>query len=270
MNNAFEQEKYFTLVRDRYEGLGQDDENNIEGLGQALSDLSISRNAPGKPLQGFDGTDDATSRPVATNSHPGLRKQEYGALFSAMRKIREALVATNRQDAFMKDVYLFIIRAAIRANKFESYFPALSYLLNIVEPRAALLSQQEYIELSGYRALDMACRQEDLRAACAQARDLPAQDAAIGGVLKGLVHGNWVLFWRARSNLTKLQRFLVRPAEDRLRRLAISCISRVYFTIELEFLERCTNAQWGELTKDYGIAWQIEDQSVIVRRQKAR
>lgn len=270
MNDASEQEKYFELIRCRYDSLSRTHENTIEDLEDLLSDLSVSREIPKESIHDLDGLRNTPNKLTIGSSRPRQKQDQKAILFSAMRKIREALVAARRYDTFAKDVYLFIIRAAIRTATFESYYPAISYLLGVIQLKAALLSQQEYLEVAGYRVLDTACRQCDLQTAYAQERRLPRGDTAVKGVLQSVLQGNWVSFWRETSNLTTLQRCLVRPAAERMRKHAIACISGVYFTVKHEFVERALETSWVRLTDDFSVRWQSDGQNVIVRKQKTQ
>lgn len=55
--------------------------------------------------------------------------QHLAQIFSALRKLREALVASNRRDHFAVQVYLFSARLGILASAYETYYPALLHLL---------------------------------------------------------------------------------------------------------------------------------------------
>ncbi|KAJ4300545.1 hypothetical protein N0V88_003223 [Collariella sp. IMI 366227] len=44
-------------------------------------------------------------------------------ILSALRKLREALVASHRTDDFAIQVYLFSVRLGIQASSFETYLP---------------------------------------------------------------------------------------------------------------------------------------------------
>ena len=219
-------------------------------------------------VQNLDDTRDLRSDCPAARSSARSRAQETSVILLAMRKLREAMVASQRCDNFAKDVYLFIIRTAILMDSFESYHHAVTYMLSVMHRRSALLSRKEHHELAIYRVLDLACRQADLPVAYAEKFDLRLQDAAVDNLLRALVHGSWTCFWRMREKADVIQRHLIKPAENRLRRHTAACLGRVYFTVELEFVERALSMGWDRLIGEFGIEWPINGDRIVVRRQK--
>ncbi|KAK4247939.1 hypothetical protein C7999DRAFT_31618 [Corynascus novoguineensis] len=82
------------------------------------------RNYPPKPSK--------WERPPSSSS-PGNTltdsDQHLAQIFSALRKLREAIVASNRRDHFAVQVYLFSARLGILASAYETYYPALLHLV---------------------------------------------------------------------------------------------------------------------------------------------
>lgn len=129
-------------------------------------------------------------------------EREVSTIMQAMRKLREALVASARLDPFARDVYVFIIRATIFVRHMESYHPALLHLLSRINP-VVPLTATELQEFLGYYILDLACRQADLGSAFAVRFRYAYSDERVDAVLKALVHGNWFVFWRMRDEVSE-------------------------------------------------------------------
>ncbi|KAL2159446.1 hypothetical protein VTH06DRAFT_2451 [Thermothelomyces fergusii] len=60
---------------------------------------------------------------------PESGHQHLSQILSALRKLREAIIASNRRDHFAVQVYLFSARLGILASAYETYYPALLQLL---------------------------------------------------------------------------------------------------------------------------------------------
>ncbi|KAI9831586.1 MAG: hypothetical protein M1819_004818 [Sarea resinae] len=214
----------------------------------------------------------SVSAPSATST--GVAPEHSAELYTitfAMRKLREAIVATHRTDTFAQRAYVFIIRACILTKHLESYHPALLHLFQTIHP-CTPLSRSEYTEFTGYLILDLACRQNDLAAAHA-IRVLHAyRERRPIRVVDSLVRHDWCLFWRMRRAVDGYQRRLVEFAEDRMQKHALLCLSRSYFTVEKAYVEKVTDRSWEELTGEpLKVGWDLEDgDKVVIRRPKAR
>ena len=120
---------------------------------------------------------------------PPQVSKELSIIMFAMRKIREAIVATSRTDAFALRAYLFIIRATILVKSMEAYHPALHHLLHNIHP-VSHLSAPEQHEFVGYSILDAACRQKDIALAYELRNKYHHRNARVDMVLHALVHEN--------------------------------------------------------------------------------
>jgi hypothetical protein len=188
-----------------------------------------------------------------------------------MRKLREAIVATHRRDAFAQRAYMFLIRASILTRAWESYHAALLYLLGPIHA-ATPLAPADWREFAGYRVLDLACRQGDLGGAFA------LRWGCFGGVgrweldavLAALVRDDWALFWRTKGKVDGYVRALMEWAEEGVRLHALKCLGRSYLTVGKVYVEACTGKDWEDL-KRAGVGWELEeDGTVVIRRAKAK
>ena len=183
----------------------------------------------------------------------------------AMRKIREAIVASARTDLFVLQVYMFVIRATILLKNMESYHPALLHLLQRIHPKLPL-ERSEYHEFFGYFVLDLACRQTDLTEACRMKCHYNYKDEKVEAILKSLIHGNWYRFWALQKIVTPHQRSLMENAEDMIRRGALDCIGKSYLNVDRNFLETSTQCSWQQIVDKYKLAWQLDGDLVWIRR----
>ena len=185
-----------------------------------------------------------------------------------MRKLREGILGSRRRDNFAQRAYMLIIHASIFARHWESYQPALLYLLYDIHPYTPLSSSQ-LSEFVGYRILDLACRQGELQDAFAVKSTFKYKDRKVGVVLTALVHDDWVRFWRVRRAVDGYQRAIMEFAVERVRLHALKCLGRGYLSADKAFVEWSADAQWDVLVKS-GVGWQLnESGGIVIRKPKA-
>ena len=236
-----------------------------EGLEKAFAELSIRE------------TTLLNARKTSEESRPSLphrassteRPNDMPNILLAMRKIREGILGSRRRDHFAQRAYMFIIHATILTKHWESYQPALLYLLYEIHPRTPL-SIPELQEFVGYRILDLACRQYELVDAFAVRVEFNHRDRKVTNVLRSIVNDNWVLFWRTRRAVDGYQRAIMEFAIERTRLHALKCIGRSYMTADKAFVERAGDSSWDELVKG-GVGWHLQDNgSVVIRKPKPK
>lgn len=188
----------------------------------------------------------------------------------AMRKIREAMVASARADDFARDAYIFIVRAAIHAKHMESYHPALLHLLYRIHP-VNPLPAPVFLEFVGYYILDLACRQANLAQAFAVSHlCYDHRDQGIDAVLKALVTGDWCSFWMAKDMANVNQRRLMEWADERVRKHALQCVGKAYLTAEKTYVERAAQRSWEELKELDNVRWELSGTNVKIKRIQRR
>ncbi|MCJ1225964.1 hypothetical protein MMC12_002613 [Toensbergia leucococca] len=228
-------------------------------LDKAFASLSLGGFDTERPSQ-------PTKLPDTTESrHQAENVQELSTIMLAMRKLREAIVASSRTDSFAQQSYIFIIRATILTMHMESYHPALLHLLRKIHPVTGL-STPDIHEFVGYYILDLACRQDDLAAAYAVRSEYKYRDARIDRVLKALVHDNWVLFWAVGKLVDGYQRHLMGWADDGMRSHALKSLGRSYLSVEKDYVEKSANKEWSMLKEKENVGWQLEGERVTIRR----
>lgn len=183
-----------------------------------------------------------------------------------MRKLREAVVATGRKDKFAWDLYTFIIHATIISGHMESYHPALLYLLRNLVPSLNNLEEPSPQKYIGYYILDIACRQDDLGKAFHIKYMHEFHDQNIEALLKALTQGNWVQYWKAYQHMDIYQQRLVRASHDKMRKQILGCFAATYLSVEKGYLEGSVQQPWSKSIEVSQRKWQLEDQTVIIRR----
>ncbi|KAL8870426.1 MAG: hypothetical protein Q9174_003533 [Haloplaca sp. 1 TL-2023] len=187
----------------------------------------------------------------------------------AMRKLREAIVATSRRDIFAKSVYFFIIRITILLGHSESYHPALQYLVHHIHPITPL-GDDEREEFIGYLILDLACRQNDLAVAFHLRQLYDQRSKSIDNVLSALVHGNWSLFWEAKDAASAYQRRLMSWTDARMTEHALNCLGKSYMSVHEAYLKQCIGLSWEELCERKKLTWERDGEKIVIRQMKKR
>lgn len=261
------QDTYFSKIKDRYRHIQSASFKN-----DALDDAFASLSLDGESSKPLEASQDRTTKmkplvikPDAANPN----SKDLSIILIAMRKIREAIVASARKDAFASEVYVFIIRATISMGHLESYHPALLHLLHKIHP-VMPLSESEHHEFLGYSMLDLACRQNDLASAYQLKCHYKYKDAKIEAVLKALVHGNWCRFWVLKGQSNIHQRRLMEFAEESMRTQAINCLGKSYLSVDKAYIEKATQQPWEEIKEREGKGWQLDGNVVTIRKINRR
>ncbi|RMZ71546.1 sac3 ganp nin1 mts3 eif-3 p25 [Pyrenophora seminiperda CCB06] len=247
--------------------------NDTIKLTSSFSSLSLSKHAPPEHQ--------ATRQPLATTStntstaHPIPQKAfapsitELATVLASLRKLREAITASNRSDAFALRAYTFAIHVSILCHDWNSYLPSLLSLLNTIHPKNPL-SPSSLHEFVGLLILDQACRQSDYSGARATKLAFGYKDWRVEKVLKCLVADDYVGFWRVRRAVDGYQRSVVEWADGGVRVHALKCLGKSYLSADRRFVERCTDRRWDELVED-GVGWELsaDGDKVMIKKPKA-
>ncbi|RYP65079.1 hypothetical protein DL769_006443 [Monosporascus sp. CRB-8-3] len=294
------QERYYTQIVERYMAFCSDAGERDELL-RRFAALRLTSNKETQPPSSTPSTSSApstssssasskktmlgnvSSSPTVTPSisstslTPATIPNDTKALsdvLSALRKLREGIVASKRADAFAVQAYLFCIRLAVLVKHPESYHPALLHLLRRIRGpdggNSHVMTSIELAEAAGYLVLDTACRRGDLAEAYALRRRYGLADARVDGVLRALAHDNWVTLARLRRRVDGHRARLLEFAEERVRRHLLKCFARSYLSVDLGFLERSADRKWDALTVEDGVGWELEGDKVVIRKVRAR
>ena len=276
LNDFRTQEFYFSKMVERYMRLCAINEKQLSALfaSVTLTDAPTTTSLglplpPAQPtiapsLHAYAPGDTAPTAALPFDSPP---MNDLHTVLSAFRKLREAITASGRKDAFARRAYVFGIHAAVLCKDWASYLPALTHLLTVLH-RSSPLSPPDLKEYVGLLILDQACRQSDLPLAHETRLKYGYKDRRVELVLKSLVQDNWVLFWKMKKAVDGYQRSVMEFAEQSMRLHALKCLGRGYLSATKSFVERSANKGWHDLVQD-GVGWQlVDDEKVIIKRPK--
>lgn len=271
------QERYYTKIVERYMTFCSDAGERDELLRRfAAIDLSsTAKPTPPTPLPPrpapihTNSAPAAAGRPVTAPSALNSNTKGLSDVLSALRKLREGIVASKRADDFATQAYLFCIRLSVLVKNPDSYHPAILHLLRRMQPLHPMTSV-EVSEVVGYLVLDTACRRNDLAEAYALRHRYKLRDQKIDGVLDALAHDNWISYHRVRRSVDGHRAKLLEYAEDGMRAHLLKCFGRSYLSVELEFLERNADANWMSLISNDGVGWDLDGGKVVIRKVKAK
>jgi hypothetical protein len=256
-------------------GGGPELDKQFAALSLQPKTLLHSKYAPSNTAEKIkDGKDEFTALPTSSTQIPApppsttsktQPSPELEMILMAMRKLREAIVATRRRDDFAQRSYIFLLRASILCGHWESYVPTLLYLLYEIHPLTPL-PPHELSECAIYYILDSACRTSDLPLAYTIKLQYSITDRRVEAILRALVMDNWCLFWKVRRRVDGFQRAILGWAEQGVRLHALKCLGKTYFTADRSFVERTTGMEWAGLVGE-GVGWELGDADVVVIRK---
>ncbi|KAF2445062.1 hypothetical protein P171DRAFT_521120 [Karstenula rhodostoma CBS 690.94] len=269
LNDFRTQEFYFSKLIERYMRLCAINEKQLSALFASITLTDAPTTTPlGLPLPSAPPAppDALPSAPPTFNSPP---INDLATVLSAFRKLREAITATSRKDAFARRAYFFGIHAAVLCKDWASYLPALNYLLAALHA-ATPLSPPDLKEYVSLLVLDQACRQGDIALAHETRLRFNLKDRRVDLVLKALVADNWVVFWKMKKAVDGYQRSVMEFAEQGVRVHALKCLGRGYLSADKRFVERSADREWAELVKD-GVGWELTDEDkVVIKKPKGK
>lgn len=271
LNDFKTQEMFYNKIVERYMKFCAASGNDLERQFSALSladphhDLSTGLNV--------DGSQNLVKKQLLPHVKPTKPSDEPSPelqlILMAMRKLRESIVATRRRDVFAQRCYIFIIRVAILVCSWESYLPALTYLLHDIHP-VTPLDPCELNELAIFQILDFACRLGNFHTAYLVKVAYGINDRKLQAVLHSLTRDDWLSFWRVRKKVDGYQRAIMSFAENEMRLRALKCLGKTYFTAERVFIEKMADRSWSELVTE-GVGWELQESGVVtVRKVKGR
>ncbi|KZZ96148.1 hypothetical protein AAL_04444 [Moelleriella libera RCEF 2490] len=262
------QEFLYTEIVDRYMKFCSDAGHGVELL-RRFSSLRIDRSTSNQSPPITD-VGKVTKTPASkTMTEAAASAKHLSNILSALRKLREGIVASKRVDDFAVQAYLFCTRVSILAKQPESYHPAILHLLRVLHVKHPLTSS-ELEEIAGYLVLDTACRRKQMADAITLSRQYGVQNADVQITLFAVIHDNYVLFRKAMSRTDTYKAQLMAWADNDMRIHALKCLGRTYHSVTLRFLESMTASKWADLISRDGVGWEREDERVVIRKAKSR
>ncbi|KAI1113119.1 hypothetical protein F5Y14DRAFT_452347 [Nemania sp. NC0429] len=266
------QERYYTKIVERYMTFCSDAGERDELL-RRFASLHLSSTDANANANANANTAPSRSRP-GQSPHPAPSPAQPASkaladILSALRKLREGIVASKRVDDFATQAYLFCIRLAVLVKHPESYHPAILHLLRRIQPVHGMTTV-ELSEVTSYLVLDTACRRNNLEEAFALRRRYRLRDSKVDAVLDALTHDNYVKFMRLKQRVDRHRAKLLEYAEGAMRQHLLKCFGRTYLSVDLSFLEACAGSAWPRLVAEDGVGWELDGSKVVIRKVKAR
>jgi hypothetical protein len=269
LNDYKTQETFYNKIVERYMKFCAASGSALEKQFAALSLKSNDNLILGLKNDDSKNTSTNPQLPSPMQIKPDDPSPEVQLILMAMRKLRESIVATRRRDVFAQRCYIFIIRVAILVSAWESYLPALTYLLHEIHP-VTPLDTSELNELVIFQILDYSCRLGDFHTAYSVKVAYGINNRKLQTILHSLARDDWMSFWRVRKKVDGYQRAIMGFADNEMRLRALKCIGKTYFSAEKSFVEAMADRQWDQLVSG-GLGWELQDSgTVIIRRAKAR
>ncbi|KAF3917946.1 hypothetical protein ABW20_dc0110231 [Dactylellina cionopaga] len=255
------QEAFFHTIQTRYlTHIGSFP--SVPALDEQFAALSIASNNTFTPSSSSPSSPSSSSNTIP--SKPDISTLQ--AILMDMRKLREGLLASNRLDDFAKSAYIFIARAAILMSHPESYFPSIRHLLYVLHNYNPL-SNPELNELAGYLMLHLACSTTSYHDAYEVKQRFKVRDHRVEMAIRALVTGDYWLFWSTKKLVDGYKSKIMDRAVKDMRKHALKCVGSAYHTMDVGFLEKCADREWGVLQEEYGIAWEREAGKVVIRKK---
>lgn len=205
---------------------------------------------------------------------------ELSVILLALRKLREGLLASSASapsPVFSQRVHVFNIRAAILAFHPPGYHPSLLHLLFVLHTPDHPLPRSELVEMTTYLILDMATRQNDLHRAYTlryKSRvKFGFQNRVVDSILKSVVMGDWVTFWRVRQKVDGYVRAILSWHLEAQRKMVLKTIGRAYYTCDINWILQSTTGgefSWDELVQAEDVGWVRENDRAMIRKPKSK
>lgn len=264
LKSAKAQEDYYKLIAERYLSFCSDAGERDELL-RRFSSLGLEPKTKEGNTYSIVIPDTAS---IESLQQPSNTKT-LSTIMSALRKLREGIVASKRTDDFAIQAYLFCIRLAVLVKQPESYHAAILHLLRNIHPEHNL-TLIEFQEVVAYLILDTACRRRELSEAYSLRQRYALSDKKVNDALAALAHDNFILFHRVRKAVDGHRARVMEWAEPDLRLHTLKCFGRAYLGVDLKYLETATSSDWNDLKQKDGVGWELDGAKVVIRKIKAR
>lgn len=254
------QERFYAKIAERYMSFCTEASDSTSLL-KSFASLHLADQPSPSPASSSSVPPSSPAAPPSSNS--------LSHILTALRKLREGIVAAQRADPFAAQVYLFAVRLGILCAHPETYHPALLHLLRAIHPRHALTTVELH-EAASYLVLDAACRRGDLAEAYKLRNGYRLRDGKVDAALAALARDDWVAFFRVKKGVDGHRARLLEFAEDGVRRHLLKAFGRAYLSVPVRFLEASSGLEWEELRRRYAVGWELSDGRVVIRKIQGR
>ncbi|OBA21903.1 hypothetical protein METBIDRAFT_38975 [Metschnikowia bicuspidata var. bicuspidata NRRL YB-4993] len=189
----------------------------------------------------------------------------------SLRKLREALLHSPPSE-FSKKVHLFSVRVSSAVGHYQTYVPSIQYLL---ADGRSLLTRTERKEMASILVLHVTHRTGDTSEGFRLFFQYlnPHKECRILQAIVAWAQGDyhaWMELYNSESDHSVFAIMTMGLAT--MMRHMIECFNGAYYTYSLEDLERCLpkGVTWAEFRERYNVPWELEDNTVHIRRRQVR
>ncbi|CAK7894434.1 hypothetical protein CAAN1_02S05842 [[Candida] anglica] len=206
-----------------------------------------------------DSSNDSSSSNSKTRCDPTI-----DSILTSLRKLREALLFAPPNE-FSKSVFLFSIRIAVAAGKYQTYVPSIIYLL---ERGIYLLDNSEKEEIVTLLTLHLSHFNGENNRGIEVYYKYKLNDPELLKTLKSWATGNhheWIRQYNAESDGCRSA--LMAIGLPRMIKILIQEFTATYFTIDKNHLEELflpIGTKYRDLNR-YGCTWKEENNVVTIR-----
>ncbi|GEQ68905.1 hypothetical protein JCM33374_g2574 [Metschnikowia sp. JCM 33374] len=190
---------------------------------------------------------------------------------ASLRKLREAFLHQPPNE-FSKKVHLFSVRVSSAVGHYQTYVPSIQYLLS---DGCGLLTPTEQSEIASVMVLHVCHRNghvaESLRI-FNQYLD-PHKDARILQTILAWASGDyhtWMSLYNSESDHSLFA--VMTMGLPRIVEHMVACFDATYYTYGMSDLKKCLpkGVTWEEFRERYAVSWEVEDDTVHIRRRQPR
>ncbi|ANB14478.1 hypothetical protein AWJ20_2070 [Sugiyamaella lignohabitans] len=207
---------------------------------------------------------------VDTNGrHQSSDTDSEDSVLMSLRKLREALLPIE-PDKFTKQVFLFSVRMAVLAGKYQAFIPSVLYILDVIHP-VVPLSFDEFRQVALLHVYHTAHFSNDVGTAYKTLYHYLPDDKRAWTVLQALASNNFVSWVQQKRTEPDLWlRLSLDQNHATMAKNAIPTISKSYMKLHESSIERLLGLDWNTLTSNpnIGCVWPKDSTGTATIRQR--
>ncbi|KAK9453113.1 hypothetical protein V1511DRAFT_463137 [Dipodascopsis uninucleata] len=251
------QKRYFAYIQQKY--LEVCASVSVESLRKTFRTLTLTSE--------LEQNETSSKEPDQTYKEDVHSRASLDSVIFDLRRLREAVQASDAPIQFEKSVLLFSARTTALMGHYQSYVPSVRRLLDTMP-----LSEAERHEVGAIYILHIVHFNNDIPAAFeALAKYNLFDDLSLRQIVRSWADWDYVLWRRRLRAETDPARLRIMMFGDRL--MAIETLKRLgkaYFFMQKSEIEKLTGWKWEDCVNKLGCGWYNEENDRIVMRQRKR
>lgn len=187
------------------------------------------------------------------------------ACMSALRKLREGIVASRREDLFAIDVFERTVRCAILVNHKDAYMPTMRYLIRTLYPNAQgriCLKSRDILHSLYLIHLFMI---GDHTEYMVERSKLGERKGLAHEIVRAYIQGNWTRWHHLLKDAAFLEAKLMQQTFSIMADHVLSTISASYMAVDIAWLTKASSDHWRAKVKDNPL-WSLDEATLIFKR----